>query len=62
MNKETRTFIWGLIILYVCASALGDCIFKIMYVSFDPVIDSIILILMSIGCWNGSKRITKTTN
>lgn len=62
MNRETRTFIWGIIVVYICGSGLGSQInelnSRVDFVWFDWVL----IILNLLGVISGVYSIYKTVD
>jgi hypothetical protein len=62
MNRETRTFIWGLLVVYICASGLGLQIRELMSRVDFGWFDWIFLILNLLGVISGLYSIYKTVD
>jgi len=60
MNKETRSFIWGLILLLICATALAIHIVKLRSDAFYDWVDWTMLTFSIIGSFMGYHKIHTT--
>lgn len=57
MNKETRNFIWGLILLTICGTALSIHVAEIKAQNPRNIINNIMLILTIPGVIMGWRKI-----
>ena len=58
MNKKTRTFIWGLILIIVCCIGLSSVVAKGDFTSYATWVKAI---LIGFGAFSGGVKINKTT-
>lgn len=62
MNKETRIFIWGLILTLINAAAISVKIIEIINNNWQvDVIDAILITILATGLLLGLNKISKTT-
>lgn len=62
MNKETRIFIWGLLLVAVCGWSLTSCVHSIVNEEWKAtILEFITLICSFIGTGLGFDKILKTT-
>ena len=60
MNKETRNFIWGLVLLIICGTALSIHLTQIINEEHRNIIDNLIMIGTIPGVIIGLIKIYKT--
>lgn len=58
MNKETRSFIWGLLLIIVCGSSLGTILERVAY-GDAAFLDGLGTIFALLGVYLGAKRVYK---
>jgi len=61
MNKETRTFILGLILLFMCGYRSAQLMHSLLHGGFDYGWDWVFLIFTFLGTLIGAGKIHKTT-
>lgn len=62
MNRETRTFIWGLIVLLICSTAMATQIFIIINNGFEFGWHWLFFIISLTGTIFGAIKIGQTTD
>lgn len=62
MNRETRTFIWGLIIILLCGTSSVCLIFHLIDGEIAGLFGYPMLIVNLLGFSEGARKVLKTTN
>jgi len=62
MNKETRTFIWGIILLFICGTGLALHIIDLVNGTFEHGWHWVLFVGCAFGTIQGSIKIAKTTD
>lgn len=62
MNRETRTFVWGLLIFFVVGTGLVRQIHYMIESGSEDWLDFVVLFILGVGTLGGAIKIMKTTN
>ena len=62
MNRETRTFIWGMMLLIVCGVGAAIHVVNLINGSFDYGWDWVLFAFSAVGAILGGVNIAKTTD
>ena len=62
MNKETRSFIWGVILVLVCGTGTAIGISKIIDGTFKILPDAILIFFTLCGVVSGAIRLHKSVD
>lgn len=62
MNRETRTFVWGLLIFFVVGTGLVYQIHYMIESGSEDWLDFVVLFILGVGTSGGVIKIIKTTD
>jgi uncharacterized membrane protein (DUF4010 family) len=63
MNKETRSFIWGMFVLIVCASGLASSLNEAIHKDqLYSISNWLLIIIYAIGVYSGAVRVFNNIN